>query len=180
MIMSFISVLFIFNLFITIAKWYRQKDQENLWFRHLIGFIIQYSKMSAFFWLSALSHNVWNSFRKIRPPIINLQRTIELGIFNKKYKWYALYAWGCPMIVTFVTILMQYLPEDLTKDYLTPGIGKETCTLHQERGTWEKLFYFNIINGPILVSFTLFILQLAISGPSGHNCEAPLRIEVNS
>ena len=148
--------MFIFNLFVTISKWYQPKYKDIGWFCHLIGFVIQYSEMSAFFWLSTLSHNVWNSFRKIRPPIPNLQSKIELGIFNKKYKWYALYAWGVPMIVTFVTVLMQYLLKKMTEDYWTPGIGKDTCTLHQGSGTWEKLFYFHIFNGPILVSFTFF------------------------
>ena len=83
------------------------------------------------------------------------KKPIELGIFDKKYKWYALYAWGCPMIVTFVTVLMQYLPKEMTENYFTPGIGKDTCTLHEGRGAWGKFFYFHIINGPILVNHTL-------------------------
>ena len=143
-------MMFFFHLFITISKW--SKGQDGGWFCHFIAFCVQYSEMSAFFWLSALSHNVWSAFRKLKPVNQNIRQRSRLGIFNKKYKWYVLYAWGCPMIVTFVTVLMQYLPKDLTKDYLTPGIGKNSCGLHIEKWTWEKLFYFHIINGPILVS----------------------------
>ena len=148
MIMSFIIMIYIFILFITIAKWYQPNQEDMGWFCHFLGFVIQNSEMSAFFWLSALSHNVWNSFRKLKPVSQIKRPRIALGIYNKKYKWYALYAWGCPLIVTFVTVLMQYLPEEMTKDYYTPGIGKISCTLHPE---WGLLFYFHIINGPILV-----------------------------
>ena len=157
--MSFISTMFIFNLFITIGKWYKPKYEDIGWFCHFIAFVVQYSEMSAFLWLSALSHNVWNSFRKLKPAKQNLGKRSRLGIFDKKYKWYALYAWGCPFIVTFVTVIMQYLPEEFTKDYLTPGIGIKSCSLHELKDTWEKLFYLHIINGPILVRWLRHTLE---------------------
>ena len=115
-----------------------------------MGFVTQYSQMSATFWLNAIGFNVWNSFRKFENSSLGGNK---LGIFDRRFKWYALYAWGCPMIVTFVTVLMQYLP--MTENYFTPGIGKDSCTLHEGRRAWGKFFYFHIINGPILVSHTL-------------------------
>ena len=27
--------------------------------------------------------------------------------FRPRYKWYALYAWGCPLVVVAVTLIMQ-------------------------------------------------------------------------
>ena len=145
--MSFISTMFIFYLFLTIGKWY--VPSEIGLFCILIGYAIQFFGMSAFFWLNALSHDVWNSFRRIKPVNANKQSRSKLGIFSKKYKWYALYAWGCPLIVTFVTVMLQYLENIMTMQVFTPGIGKEFCSLEPK---WGKFFYFHLIIGPILVS----------------------------
>ena len=146
-------MMFSFYLFLTIGKW--KTSTKDDWFCHLNGLLIQYSEMSAFFWLSALGHCVWKSFRRIKPPTQNLQSSIKLGIYNKKYKWYALYAWGCPSLVT---ILMQYLPEEMTDGYHTPGIGENSCTLHHK---WGKLVYFHIVNGLILASLMINISSLS-------------------
>ena len=153
--MSFISIMVIFNLFITITKWYKPKYEDIGGFCHFIAFAVQYSEMSVFLWLSALSHNIWSSFRKLKTVNRNLMQRSRLGIFNKKYKWYALYAWGSPMIITIVIVIMQNIHEETRKDHMTPGIGVKSCSLHQIKGTWEKLFYLHIINGAILVRPTV-------------------------
>ena len=66
----------------------------------------------------------------------------------KIYKWYAIYAWGIPFLVTLITILMQYLPKDITQNCYTPGIDGSNCLLEPK---WGMLFYFHIINGPVMV-----------------------------
>ena len=80
----------------------------------------------------------------------------SLGILYPKYKWYALYSWGCPLIVTIVTIIMQNLDEEYVKQIninttyiVTPKLGETTCFFPSNEA---KLYYFHIINGPILVN----------------------------
>ena len=118
------------------------------------GIVIQYSKMSMYFWLSAIGFNVWNSFRKLKPRVtFHTQRRVT-GFQDKSFKWYALYAWGCPFIVTCVTLIMQNLSESTA--YL-PHIGRQTCTLDPK---WGKLYYYHVINGPVLVSSYRKVLLL--------------------
>lgn len=113
--------------------------------------ILQFTEISAIFWLNAMSHAVWSSFRSLQTVSRNFT-TPKLGIFDKKFKWYALYAWGGPLVVSIVTILIQRLttnPE--TANHFTPLIDVENdvCTI---REGFAPLFYIHIITGPVLVS----------------------------
>ena len=115
------------------------------------GFVIQYSYMSAVFWLSSLSFFMWKVFRRIKPTV-NTGKNLRWGFQHKSYKKYALYAWGCPLIVTVVTITMQFLPKDQTEKFYRPDIGVRQCFLKPKEST---LFYFHIVNAPILVCLVL-------------------------
>ena len=139
-------MLFLYYLSMLSARWKIVYDYQPMC--KLFGFVTHYSQMSAFFWLNAIAYNVWNSFRKLEN---SASRGKKLGIFDERFKWYALYAWGCPMICTIVTIVMQNLPDHVVAsnpNLTLPKIGDGSCTLEP---IWGKLFYFHIINGPILV-----------------------------
>ena len=127
---------------------YNGKSQSLCEFEALI---LQYTEISAIFWLNAMSHAVWLSFRSLQTVSRNFNAP-KLGIFDKKFKWYALYAWGGPLVVSIVTIMIQRLttnPE--TANHFTPLINVENdvCTI---REGLAPLFYIHIITGPILVS----------------------------
>ena len=85
---------------------------------------------------------------------------------------YALYAWGVPLIVTGVTLLMQHLPKELTKDldHYTPGLAEGQCFLDNNL---PRLFYFHIITIPVLVSnvvlFFLFLWSMLCGVWSDHD-----------
>ena len=81
----------------------------------------------------------------------------KLGIFDPKYKWYAFYSWGCPLLVSIVTFVMQNLPEDFEEYIVLPKIGEKNCFFSSDS---SKLFYFHIINGPILVNILYNYLMI--------------------
>ena len=141
-------MLFVYYLFTTLSILMELSDVRG--FCTFIGFVLQYSQMSAFFWLSAIGFNVWNSFRK---PDGHGSKTTKLGIYDKRYKWYALYSWGCPLVMTLVTLIMQSASNDLPSHIVTPMIGEKSCTLEPEAAMF---FYFHIINGPVMASIFYF------------------------
>ena len=79
------------------------------------GFLKQFSYMSTMFWLTGLSFSAWRAFRtmRARAPVNH-----GLGCWNPNFKWHALFAWGCPLLMTIITIIMMFLP-----DSLTDGLG---------------------------------------------------------
>ena len=119
------------------------------------GFLIQFCYLSSVFWLSSMSRLMWKTFSKIR-GFNAFQKHYKYGFQDPKYKFYALYSWGCPFIITSITVLMQYLPDELIGDGLTkPRIGKNNCFIDNKgNGILDlpQLWYFHIFNAPILVS----------------------------
>ena len=64
-------------------------------------------------WLNAMAFEMWSKFRRLRNISSKqaLSSKNDIGWNNPKYKWYAMYAWGCPAFISIVTILIQHLPE---------------------------------------------------------------------
>ena len=143
---SSILMLFIFFLFTSIIKIVNPDELKEAC--KVFGFIIQYSYMSSVFWLSCMSFFMWKAFRKMCPKDIRGQQ-YRWGFQHPSFKWYALYAWGCPLVVTIVTIVLQEANFKGKEKIVTPGIGNEQCFFDEGK---SRLFYFHIINAPILVS----------------------------
>ena len=101
---------------------------------------------------------VWKTFRKIRRVD---DKCLKYGFQDAKYKRYALYSWGCPFMVTVVTLTMQHLPDELVPQWVTtPDIGTEKCFLRSTGQGLDlpQLWYFHIINGPLLLMNMVFFL----------------------
>ena len=60
------------------------------------------------------------------------------------------------MIVSAVTVLMQYLPPSLTEGHKLPEIGTTSCFLGQE----GAVYYMHIVNASILLS-NLFLFAFS-------------------
>merc|ERR1719351_209396 len=82
----------------------------------------QFIVLSAMFWLNIISFDVWTTFRRFQVRQNNVA-TSQSGWRNKKFKWYALYSWGCPLIITVVTAIMHLLPEEVTENAYVPNFG---------------------------------------------------------
>ena len=142
---SSILMLFLFFFFSSIIKIVNQDDLGEAC--KVFGFIIQYSYMSSVFWLSCMSFFMWKAFRKMCPKDIRGQK-YRWGFQHPSFKWYALYAWGCPLVVTIVTIALQETNFEGKESIVKPGIGLNECFLDDGEST---LYYFHIVNAPILV-----------------------------
>ena len=116
----------------------------------IIALLFHFAYMSAFFWLSAMSHFIWKAFKG--SPRLQKQK---YGFAHPKFKGYALFAFGCPALVSIVTIVLEHLPEETQDDFIAPRIRTETCQLGETREGLDipKLWYFHLINIMNLVKF---------------------------
>ncbi|KAK7024284.1 hypothetical protein SK128_025584 [Halocaridina rubra] len=115
------------------------------------GFILQYSLMAAFFWLNVMCYDIW---RVIRATVNIIPLTGILANDSKRFKFYSLYAWGWPFVVSLITILLHYVPQAQEMTRLTPGFGVVNCWFH---GDLERFLLFY---GPIAVLFVGNIVLL--------------------
>ena len=118
----------------------------------ILGFLFQYFFLSAFFWMSAMSLEVWSTFRQLGGSEFRYRNQ------KKRFYYFNLYSWGLPGLVTAVTLTIHSLPEEKTVAIVTPGFGDGTCFLHG----YQALFaYFHGIIAAILVINTLFFMASA-------------------
>eukprot|EP00093_Oithona_nana_P005317 05317.XXX_271218_272539_1 [CDS] Oithona nana genome sequencing. len=133
----------------------------------ILGLVFQFSYMSSLFWLSAMSYFVFNAFKGMTSNPKNLQKK-KYGFNHPKFKFFALYAFGCPALVIVVTIILQHLPEDYQEGYIAPRINNGTCLLGDSRGGFDipQLWYFHVINIFTLLStlafFVIFVWKITV------------------
>ena len=94
--------------------------------------LIQFSYLSSICWLTSMCFDVWIKFRKVRMNEGNqrkshYKRKQPNGFQDAKFKYYAIYSLGVPLIVSSVTALIHFLPEELTIKLILPfkGIKKQ-------------------------------------------------------
>ena len=133
----------------------KTKDNLSGALCEILGVLFHFAYMSAFFWFSAMSHFIWKAFKE-RPRLYKQ----NYGFANPKFKGYALFAFGCPALVSIVTVILQHLPEEMQQNFIAPRINNGTCQLGKARKGLDipMLWYFHIIN--ILNSVKFFFKNL--------------------
>ncbi|XP_039497923.1 probable G-protein coupled receptor Mth-like 1 [Drosophila santomea] len=102
---------------------------------HTLAITMQFFFLAAFFWLNTMCFNIWWTFRDFRPS--SLERNQEA---LRRYL-YSLYAWGGPLLITFVAACVDQLPETTL---LRPGFGQLYCWFDNRNLSIFAYFY-----GPI-------------------------------
>lgn len=116
----------------------------------------QYTYMSAVFWLTSISYFMWKSFRVIQ--VFDLQKKHTYGFQIPIFKWYAIVCWGCPFVMTIITVIMQHIEEcQKQKSSLICPKMETTCFFQTDAARW---LYFDIINAPLLVIIFFSILPV--------------------
>ena len=75
-----------------------------------IGFLLQFSALSVFFWLTAISVDVWLTFKSFRNPANQASRIKECYLFSIL----------SPLGVTLTTIFLQFYQSEDTSSYVHP------------------------------------------------------------
>ncbi|XP_039757913.1 G-protein coupled receptor Mth2-like [Pararge aegeria] len=119
------------------------------------GFFIYFFIIASFFWTNAISIQI----------LINLRRPTICDYGWKAFIWYALYAWGCPTVLTVAMAIINFLPGYHRK----PGIGLNTCWFYNMRVQWHYMYsvmailIFTNICIFFYISFHLWRLSFASS-----------------
>ena len=86
----------------------------------ILGIVFHFAYMSTFFWLTAMSHFIWKAFKQ-KPTS---RRRQKYGFFNPKFKYYALFAFGCPALISILTVTLHHLPAEHQENIIAPRLGK--------------------------------------------------------
>ena len=103
-------------------------------------------------------------FRDINPPD-TIGHEYAWGCQHPHFKWYCLFSYGLPFVITLATLFLQY-SNDLLGEDLKPGIGDGTCFFGS---SFPEFLYFKVINGLALVIsfiklFKIYLIQASLWG----------------
>lgn len=100
-----------------------------------LGYVVYFAFISAFFWLSVISFDLWWNFRGMH----GISKFADL----KKFLVYSAYAWGSTIFMVALCYLMD-ASSNISSNF-QPGMGAETCFLKKSRLSEFLYLYLPII-----------------------------------
>ncbi|XP_050546922.1 G-protein coupled receptor Mth2-like isoform X2 [Daktulosphaira vitifoliae] len=113
------------------------------------AYVIQFSFMASFFWLNIMCFDLWWTFSGCRPMKGHI-RYRE----TKKFIIYSIYAWGCPSLISIITLFME-LSLDVPKYAIRPGFGIQRCWFNTKSAT--LLYFYGPIGLLLFCNLLMFI-----------------------
>ncbi|XP_072929919.1 G-protein coupled receptor Mth2-like [Epargyreus clarus] len=105
------------------------------------GFLVYFFLLASFFWTNAISIQI----------LLSLRRPVVKDYGWKTFSWYALYAWGCPAVLTMCMAIVNYHPGDHSK----PGIGLNHCWFFNKKQQWY--YMYSVMTILIVANACIFI-----------------------
>ncbi|XP_023940355.2 G-protein coupled receptor Mth2 [Bicyclus anynana] len=105
------------------------------------GFLTYFFLIASFFWTNAISIQI----------LLSIRRPSKLDYGWKDFSLYALYAWGCPTVLTVAMAIVNFLPGYHRK----PGIGLNTCWFFSSRFQWQ--YMYSVMSILTLANICIFV-----------------------
>lgn len=109
----------------------------------MLGFILYFGFMCAFFWLNITSFNIWRTvwFKSFVIPDESLFIT------------YCIVGWGGPICLLILSLITHHVEGN----HLKPGFGEQSCWFNGSDPTWAYFY------GPVAILLTLNIVYLGLT-----------------
>ncbi|XP_069703709.1 G-protein coupled receptor Mth2-like [Periplaneta americana] len=146
-LMCHVSSLFTAYVFLAVVQ--LGGSQLSIGFCIVCAFIIFFAFHANFFWLNVMCFDIWWTFSGLRP----LRGSVKERE-RKKFLMYSVYAWGSPLIMLIVCLLMDLLP-GIPDTYIKPEFGVKKCWFRTD--TAILAYFFGPIGVLVLCNIVLFI-----------------------
>lgn len=103
------------------------------------------SAMAAFFWLNVAAYDLWHCFTNLQNFKCHLQRK------TYKFVFYSIFAWGMPLLMAIIIVLIDQFQSLQHFLKMHPGVGLQ-CWFHDKPSTW--VFYY----GPLMILTTINLI----------------------
>ncbi|XP_045498416.1 G-protein coupled receptor Mth2-like [Colias croceus] len=147
-LMAYCAGLIVAYIFLAYLKMHTGKIGVAMTGCYVIAFIVYYAFQSSFFWLNIMCFDIWRTFRGYRGSS-NKRRE------KKRFAMYGAYAWGVPIILTIITIAMQF-SENLPSNVITPGFGSRKCWF--ENWISELVYFFTPVFVLVVCNVAFFAI----------------------
>ena len=118
----------------------------------VLGFVLQFTYLQAFFWMNVLSYDIYRAFCK-EVRLISVANKERDDI--RKLLFYTMYASGAPMIIIILSVVVEYQPS--TYSGPRPQFGVTKCFFGNDLGSF---IFFHLPLLVIQVRFVLFFILI--------------------
>lgn len=116
-----------------------------------LAFFKHFSLLAAFFWLNVMCFDIWRTLRKTR--------VIDGGVWAlRRFLWYCLYSWGCPLVIALATVVIEKLPDSY--DVIRPNFSNHACWFHDYNAMW--LYFYMWVSVLVVANVVFFGLVITI------------------
>ncbi|KAG0727822.1 putative G-protein coupled receptor Mth-like 3 [Chionoecetes opilio] len=100
-----------------------------------LAFVTHLSSLAVFFWLNVMCYDMWKILRG------STKQHHSMKVFS----WYSLYAWGCPLLVSVVALILDVTaPQNiLLPEYFNGSCWFKAVTLYQKMKQRTQNFHNN-------------------------------------
>ncbi|XP_027206853.2 probable G-protein coupled receptor Mth-like 2 [Penaeus vannamei] len=131
------------------------------------GFILQYSFLATFAWINVMCFDIW---RVVKATVSLVPLSDILASDAKKFRIYCALAFGLPLAIVAVTVVLQVLPASLLHEnsFFRPNLGVGTCWFPGYSG--RLLYFFGPIGVFSVASLAFLGHTLAMLLQTGSVC----------
>ncbi|CAL4114088.1 unnamed protein product, partial [Meganyctiphanes norvegica] len=109
-----------------------------------LAFFMHWNGLAIFFWLNVMAFELWRTVRAQTPVQHSMTKFIK----------YSVYAWGCPLLIAIITVIIDHLPEEYDL-IIRPQLAGTHCFLEGDKERWLYLNW--VILAVTLVNLGFFI-----------------------
>ncbi|KAL5291400.1 hypothetical protein ACFFRR_010666 [Megaselia abdita] len=114
-----------------------------------IASLMHFTFLAAFFWLNTMCFNIWWTFSDFRPT------TFEKKQIVFRSRLYMVYAWGVPLILTSVALIMDRIPKTEGDNILRPRFGEVRCWFVDDLAILA--YFFGPVGVLLIINILLFL-----------------------
>ncbi|XP_068242978.1 probable G-protein coupled receptor Mth-like 3 isoform X1 [Palaemon carinicauda] len=126
------------------------------------AFFKQLTMLASFFWLNVMCFDIWRSLKSMRPASETSARS------RQRFLLYSLYAWGSPLLIASITMVMQTLDSSHV-NIVRPNFlnAREMCWFEGRKSLW--LYVYMIILILVNMNICFFVMVAYILLKSRNN-----------
>ncbi|KFM83514.1 G-protein coupled receptor Mth2, partial [Stegodyphus mimosarum] len=115
----------------------------------------QYFFLAAFFCMNVMAFDIWRIMRMATQKLLVSSRIVK----KRQFLWYSLYAWGAPLIIVVISVVLDFSKN--TPDAIKPYYGRgDTCWM---TNSFAKTIFFSVPSFSLItVNGIFFVLSAAM------------------
>lgn len=151
----------------------------------ILGFMVQFTYLQAFFWMNILSFDIYKTFCKVK----KFTKNTKIGGKQdeiRKLLFYTMYACGAPMLIIILSVVVEYQPS--TYSGPRPEFGVHRCFFGNDLGSFvffhlpllviqtANVVFFVLTSKQLYESWKFTRSQLKNETSSGNTAVSTIRI----